>query len=102
MPQLLDILIPDAPKAEAIGDVVDGAQEPGKAVGERAVEVEDGEGVGHGGGFWSSLTNGIWRAIVRENSRTAMRHERIEINPAIMDGKPVIRGTHVRHRDLRT
>lgn len=24
-----------------------------------------------------------------------MRHERIEINPAIMDGKPVIRGTRV-------
>ncbi|RXG90163.1 DUF433 domain-containing protein [Bradyrhizobium zhanjiangense] len=24
-----------------------------------------------------------------------MRHERIEINPAVMDGKPVIRGTRV-------
>ena len=24
-----------------------------------------------------------------------MRHERIEINPAIMDGKPIIRGTRV-------
>ncbi|MCS3895965.1 uncharacterized protein (DUF433 family) [Bradyrhizobium japonicum USDA 38] len=24
-----------------------------------------------------------------------MRHERIEINPAIIAGKPVIRGTHV-------
>jgi uncharacterized protein (DUF433 family) len=24
-----------------------------------------------------------------------MRHERIEINPGIMDGKPVIRGTRV-------
>ncbi|SEN28373.1 DUF433 domain-containing protein [Bradyrhizobium sp. OK095] len=24
-----------------------------------------------------------------------MRHERIEINPVIMDGKPVIRGTRV-------
>ena len=25
----------------------------------------------------------------------AMRHERIEINPNIMDGKPVVRGTRV-------
>ncbi|MBR0812755.1 DUF433 domain-containing protein [Bradyrhizobium diazoefficiens] len=24
-----------------------------------------------------------------------MRHERVEINPAIIDGKPVIRGTRV-------
>jgi uncharacterized protein (DUF433 family) len=24
-----------------------------------------------------------------------MRHKRIEINPAVMDGKPVIRGTRV-------
>ena len=24
-----------------------------------------------------------------------MRHERIEINPAVMDGKPVIRGTPI-------
>lgn len=24
-----------------------------------------------------------------------MRHDRIEINPAIMDGKPVIRGTRI-------
>ena len=31
-----------------------------------------------------------------------MAHERIEINPAIMAGKPVSRGTHVRHRNLRT
>ncbi|MHC2676672.1 hypothetical protein ACVI1J_008835 [Bradyrhizobium diazoefficiens] len=49
MPQPLDVLIGDTPKAEAVGDVVDGAQEPGEAVGEGAVEVEDGEGVGHGG-----------------------------------------------------
>ena len=28
-------------------------------------------------------------------NETAMRHERIEINPDIMDGKPVIRGTRV-------
>jgi hypothetical protein len=48
MPQPLDILIRDAAEAEAIGDVVDGAQEPRKAVGQRAVEIEDGEGVGHG------------------------------------------------------
>jgi hypothetical protein len=51
MPQPLDILIGDAAKAEAIGDVVDGAQKPRKAVGQRAVEIEDGEGVGHGGGM---------------------------------------------------
>ena len=28
-------------------------------------------------------------------NETAMRHERIEINPDIMDGKPVVRGTRV-------
>ena len=28
-------------------------------------------------------------------NETAMRHERIEIDPDIMDGKPVIRGTRV-------
>lgn len=32
---------------------------------------------------------------LRGNARIAMRHERIEINPAIMDGKPIIRGTRV-------
>ncbi len=36
-----------AAKAEAVGDVVHVAQEPRKTVGQRAVEVEDGEGVGH-------------------------------------------------------
>jgi uncharacterized protein (DUF433 family) len=30
-----------------------------------------------------------------------MAHERIEINPDIMDGKPVIRGTRVVELDLR-
>ena len=32
---------------------------------------------------------------VRRNSRIAMRHERIEINPTIMNGKPVVCGTRV-------
>src|SRR3954463_16530862 len=49
MPQPLDVLIGDATKAEAVGDVVDGAQKPRKAVGQRAVEIEDGEGVGQWG-----------------------------------------------------
>ena len=47
MAQLLDVVVLDAAKAEAVGDVVHVAQEPGKAIGQRAVEVEDGEGVGH-------------------------------------------------------
>jgi len=50
MPQPLDVLIRDAAKAESVGDIIDRPQEPRKAVGQRAVEIEDGEGVGHGGG----------------------------------------------------
>ncbi|MGY4488225.1 hypothetical protein ACVWWR_007416 [Bradyrhizobium sp. LM3.2] len=46
MPQSLDILIRDTAKFEAIGDIVNDAQEPRKAVGQRAVEIEYGEGVG--------------------------------------------------------
>ncbi len=53
MPQPLDILVSYAAKAEAIGDIVDGAQEPRKAVGQGAVEIEDGEGVGQRAGFAS-------------------------------------------------
>ena len=34
------------------------------------------------------------KSITRSSGK-AMRHQRIEINPAIMDGKPVIRGTRV-------
>ena len=30
-----------------------------------------------------------------ELRESAMRHERIEINPEIMDGKPVVRGTRI-------
>ena len=48
MAQRLDLVIGHAAKAEAIGDVVDGAQKPRKAVRQRAVEIEDGEGVGEG------------------------------------------------------
>ncbi|MHC2294836.1 hypothetical protein ACVIJW_010706 [Bradyrhizobium barranii subsp. barranii] len=51
MSQRFDFVIRDAAKIEAIGDIVDGAQKPRKAVGQRTVEIEDGEGVGHGGGF---------------------------------------------------
>ena len=47
MAQGLDVAIRDAAKAEAVGDIVHVAQEPRKAVGQRAVEVEDDEGVGH-------------------------------------------------------
>ena len=49
MTQPLDILMRHPAEAKAIGHIVDGAQKPGKAVDERAVEIEDGEGVGHGG-----------------------------------------------------
>ena len=45
MAQPLDILMRHPAEAEAIGDVVDGAQKPGKAVDERAVEIEDGASV---------------------------------------------------------
>ena len=44
-----------------------------------------------------ALTSLALSGIVNSNSdhENAMAHERIEINPAIMDGKPVIRGTRV-------
>jgi len=32
MAQRLDLVVPDPAKAEAVGDIVDGAQEPRKAV----------------------------------------------------------------------
>ena len=41
-------MITDAAKAERVGDTVQLADEPGKAVGQRAVEIEDGEGDGQG------------------------------------------------------
>ena len=47
MPQPFDVRIRHPPEAEAVGDIVDGAPKPRKAVGQRAVEIEDGEGVGH-------------------------------------------------------
>jgi len=45
--------------------------------------------------MWSPLTNKARSATCQPNLSTAMRHERIETNAAIMDGKPVIRGTRV-------
>src|SRR5262249_17070794 len=62
MPQPLDILMHHAAKAEAIGDIVDGTNEPRKAVDEGAVEIEDDEGVGHLGG---ALTDPVRSAIYR-------------------------------------
>ena len=49
MPQRLDILRRDPAEAETIGDLVHIALKPRKAVGERAVEIEDDEGVGQVG-----------------------------------------------------
>jgi hypothetical protein len=49
MAQRLNVLISNAAKAKAIGNIVHVAQEPGNAVGQRAVEVEDDEGIGHRG-----------------------------------------------------
>jgi uncharacterized protein (DUF433 family) len=44
-----------------------------------------------------SLTNFVSYDILRSKSikENAMQYERIEINPDIMDGKPIIRGTRV-------
>ena len=47
----------EAPIAEAVGDLVEDAEEPVLAVGERAVEVEQGEAVAHG---WIGRLEG-WR-----------------------------------------
>ena len=44
----LDVAICHPAKAEAVGDIVDGTQEPREAVDQRAVEIEDDEGVGRG------------------------------------------------------
>src|ERR1700732_453513 len=44
-----------------------------------------------------SLTNFVSYDILTSKSikEIAMQYERIEMNPAIMDGKPVIRGTRI-------
>ena len=48
MTQGFDVaVLRNAAEAEAVGDAVHVAQEPRKTVGQRAVEVEDGEEVGH-------------------------------------------------------
>ena len=43
------------------------------------------------------LTNLAQSDIMKPNSHheNAMAHQRIEIDPAIMDGKPVVRGTRI-------
>ena len=43
MAQALDLAFGDFAEAEAIGDIVHVAQEPRKAVDQRAVEIEDDE-----------------------------------------------------------
>ncbi len=46
--QRFDVLIRDAAEAESVGDAIHVAEEPRKAVGERAVEIENDKRVGHG------------------------------------------------------
>ena len=48
MPQALDVFIGNAAKSKAVGDPIHMAPEPRKAVGKRAVEIEDDEGIGQG------------------------------------------------------
>jgi hypothetical protein len=45
--QRFDVLIRDAAEAELVGDAIHVAEEPRKAVGERAVEVENDKRVAH-------------------------------------------------------
>src|SRR5262245_23035977 len=45
--QQLDLIVRDLPEAIIPRDAVDDGAEPGKAVGESAVEIEDDEGVRH-------------------------------------------------------
>jgi hypothetical protein len=47
MPQFFDVFIRNTAEVEAISDIVHVAQEPAKAVGKRAVEIEDNQGLGH-------------------------------------------------------
>src|SRR5262245_50797720 len=47
VPQFFDVFMRNTAEVEAISDIVHVAQEPAKAVGKRAVEIEDDEGVGH-------------------------------------------------------
>jgi hypothetical protein len=46
--QRIDLLVGDAAKPEAVGDLVHMAQKPRKRVRQRAVEIEDDEGRAHG------------------------------------------------------
>ena len=46
MAQAFDVLVGHAAEAKAVGDAIHMALEPGKAVGERAVEIEDNKGIG--------------------------------------------------------
>jgi len=45
--QHLDVLFRDAAEAEFVGDAIYVAEEPRKAIGERAVEIENDKRVGH-------------------------------------------------------
>src|SRR5258705_12057772 len=60
--QLLDVLFRDPAEAEFVGDAIYVAQEPRKAIGERAVEVENDKRVGHD----PKRTRGAqWRKVLR-------------------------------------
>jgi hypothetical protein len=45
--QHLDVLFRDAAEAEFVGDAIYVSEEPRKAIGERAVEIENDKWVGH-------------------------------------------------------
>jgi len=72
MSQRLDVPVRDAAEAEPVGDVVHVAQEPGKAVGERAVEIEDDEGVGHDVGRKHNSMRGRNRRWASQRNVTAI------------------------------
>jgi hypothetical protein len=46
--QQFDLVIVNAAKTVLVGDRIDDAQEPRKAVGQRSVQIEDGELVSQG------------------------------------------------------
>jgi len=70
--QNLDVLFRDPAEAEFVGDAVHVAQEPWKAVGKRAVEVENDKRVGH---YLKGTRGAKWRSIapMSRNMRGGIR-----------------------------
>jgi hypothetical protein len=68
--QHLDVLLRDTAEAEFVGDAIYVTEEPRKAIGERAVEIENDKRVGH------DLKRARERAMARSIAPNEYKHKR--------------------------